>query len=112
MGRNAEKVGPLSENGQKSDPFIIKVSDLDVNLHTNNVKYIKWVTDTYDLEYILNHTPVSLEVNYLAESVFGEEVFIRSDRESNNNSFVHSVIRSLDNKELSRMRIDWKDCNH
>lgn len=112
LGRNADKVAPSSDNGQESGHFKIKVSDLDVNLHTNNVRYIKWVTDTYDLDYILNHTPVSMEVNYLAESVFGEEVFVRSESENNITSFNHSVIRSADNKELCRMRIDWKDCIH
>jgi medium-chain acyl-[acyl-carrier-protein] hydrolase len=112
LGRNAEKVAPASDTGQKTGCFKIKVSDLDVNLHTNNVRYIKWVTDTYDLNHILNYTPVSLEVNYLSESVFGEEVFILSDNEKNMSSFNHSIIRSADNKELCRMRIDWKDCTH
>jgi acyl-ACP thioesterase len=111
LGRNAEKVIPSSEKGKCSDPFTIKVSDLDVNLHTNNVKYIKWVTDTYDLNFIMSHIPVSMEVNYLAESVFGEEVFVRSDNENFPLSFNHSVFRTTDNKELSRIRIDWMDCS-
>jgi acyl-ACP thioesterase len=112
LGRNAEKVAPSSENGQESEHFKIKVSDLDDNLHTNSASYIKWVTDTYDQDYVLNHNPVSMEVNYLAESVFGEEVFVRSESENNITPFNHSVIRSADNKELCRMRIDWKDCIH
>jgi medium-chain acyl-[acyl-carrier-protein] hydrolase len=112
LGRNAGKVAPSSDNGSKSDSFRIKVSDLDVNLHTNNVRYIKWVTDTYDLNYVLTHTPVSLEVNYLAESLFGEEVYIRSNNEIKTGSFTHSIFRSNDNRELCRMRIDWKNCSH
>ncbi len=112
LGRNAEKVPPASGTGNKSGCFNIKVSDLDVNLHTNNVKYIKWVTDTYELDHIMNNNPVSIEVNFLAESVFGEEVYILSDKDDNNGSFSHSVIRSADSKELCRMRIDWKNCTH
>jgi medium-chain acyl-[acyl-carrier-protein] hydrolase len=112
LGMNAGKVKLPSETGSTSDHFKVKVSDLDVNLHTNNVRYIKWVTDTYDLDYTQNHETVSLEVNYLAESVFGEEVFIRSYGNNPDNSFVHSIIRSADNKELARMRIDWRNCGH
>jgi acyl-ACP thioesterase len=112
LGRNAEKVAPVADSGKKTDCFRIKVSDLDVNLHTNNVRYIKWVTDTYGLDHIMNCSPVSVEVNYLAESVFGEEVFIRSDNEKVPGTFHHSVVRSGDNRELCRMRIDWKDCTH
>jgi medium-chain acyl-[acyl-carrier-protein] hydrolase len=110
LGINAGKVELPSETGKTSDRFKVKVSDLDVNLHTNNVRYIKWVTDTYDLDYIQNHETIYLEVNYLAESIFGEEVFIRSYGNNPENSFVHSIIRSADNKELARMRIDWRNC--
>jgi medium-chain acyl-[acyl-carrier-protein] hydrolase len=112
MGINAGKVELPSETGSTGDHFKIKVSDLDVNLHTNNVRYIKWVTDTYDLNYIQNHETVSLEVNYLAESVFGEDVFIRSYRNNQDCSSVHSIIRSDDNKELARIRIGWRNCVH
>jgi medium-chain acyl-[acyl-carrier-protein] hydrolase len=112
LGRNAQKVESTSFDGHKNSSFKIMVSDLDVNLHTNNVKYIKWVTDTYDLKYVMDHIPVSLEVNYLAESLWGEEVFVMSDNENQTTSFNHSVYRSYDNKELCRMRIDWKDCSH
>jgi medium-chain acyl-[acyl-carrier-protein] hydrolase len=112
LGRNAGKVELVSENSQRGEPFKIKVSDLDLNLHTNMAMYIKWVTDSYSLDYIMNHTPVSLEVNYIAESVWGEEVFVLRDNENINNSYNHSVVRSSDNKELCRMRIEWKNCCH
>lgn len=112
LGRNAEKVPTPFENGEISDHFKIKVSDIDLNLHTNNVKYINWATDTYSVDYIMNHVPVSLEVNYLAESAWGEEVFIISDNNINTGSVIHSIVRTNDNKELCRMRINWKDCSH
>jgi medium-chain acyl-[acyl-carrier-protein] hydrolase len=111
LGRNAGKLDTVSEKSQAGSPFKVNVSDLDVNLHTNNVKYIKWVTDTYDLDFIMNHVPVSTEINYLAESVAGEEVIVKSEPVGENNSFLHSVVRTTDEKELVRMRIDWKDCS-
>jgi len=111
LGRNAGKVDPVSEQCKTISNHRIKVSDLDVNLHTNNVKYIKWVTDTYDLDFIMNHAAVSIEVNYLAESVVGEEVILKSEEIEKANSFLHSVIRTTDEKELARMRIDWKNCS-
>jgi medium-chain acyl-[acyl-carrier-protein] hydrolase len=111
LGRNAGKVDPVSEKCKFICNHRVKVSDLDVNLHTNNVKYIKWLTDTYDLDFIMNHVPVSVEVNYLAESVVGEEVILKSEEVGQTNSFNHSVIRTSDERELARMRIDWKDCS-
>jgi acyl-ACP thioesterase len=111
LGRNAIKLEPASENGEKSTPFRVRHSDLDVNLHTNHVNYIRWVTDNYDPEFRINNLPSSVEVNYLFESKWDEEIFVRTSTEENNGShYNHSVVRCVDNTELCRVRIGWKDC--
>jgi medium-chain acyl-[acyl-carrier-protein] hydrolase len=110
--RYANKIDPAAENGIVTPVFRIKVSDLDVNLHTNNVRYLKWVSDSYDLDFIMNNDPQSAEINYLAESRFDEEIMIRSSVENDNDSFHnHSIIRISDSKELCRIRIEWKRSN-
>jgi medium-chain acyl-[acyl-carrier-protein] hydrolase len=110
--RYAVKIEPAMENGQVSPAFKVKVSDLDVNLHTNNVRYLKWVSDSYDLNFILNNDPQSAEINYLAESRFDDEIMVRTSVEEENCSFHnHSVIRTNDNKELCRIRLEWKQNN-
>ena len=110
--RYSTKIDPSSENGQLSDQFRIKASDLDVNLHTNNVRYLKWVYDSYCLDFIMNNDPQSAEINYLAESRFDEEITIRSSVDGNKGSpFNHSIIRINDNKELCRIKIEWKKGN-
>jgi len=108
--RNPEKLQESAESGNSAGPFRVKVSDLDVNLHTNNANYIKWICDSYDLNFTMNHLPCSAEINYLAESMFDDEIFIRSSQDVENKSIVnHSVIRIADNKELCRIRIVWKE---
>jgi acyl-ACP thioesterase len=107
--RYATKIEPASENGKVTPVFRIKVSDLDVNLHTNNVRYLKWVSDIYDLDFIMNNDPQSAEINYLAESRYDEEIIIKTSQENGNESFFnHSIFRTNDNKELCRIRIEWK----
>jgi medium-chain acyl-[acyl-carrier-protein] hydrolase len=108
--RNPEKLQETHEKGSNSAPFMVQVSDLDVNLHTNNVNYLKWVCDSYDLNFILNHLPCSVEINYLAESMFNDEIVIRSSGEDEDPSVInHSVFRVSDNKDLCRIRIKWKE---
>jgi acyl-ACP thioesterase len=110
--RYAGKIDAASENGLVSPVFRIKVSDLDINLHTNNVRYLKWVNDSYDLDFILKYYPQSAEINYLAESRFDEEVLIRTSCENGNRClYNHSIFRTNDNKELCRIRIEWKKNN-
>ncbi len=31
----------------------VRISDLDLNLHTNNTRYLKWAIDTYNLGFML-----------------------------------------------------------
>jgi medium-chain acyl-[acyl-carrier-protein] hydrolase len=107
--RYAAKLDPAPDTANQSPKFRVKVSDLDVNLHTNNVRYLKWVNDSYSLDFIMNNVPQSAEINYLAESKFDEEILVKTAIENGNGScFNHSIIRTDDNKELCRIRIEWR----
>ncbi len=107
--RYATKIDPASESGNLSPLFKVKVTDLDVNLHTNNVRYLKWVNDSYNLDFIMNNVPQSAEINYLAESRFDEEILIRTSSENGiGTHFNHSIFRTGDNKELCRIKIEWR----
>jgi medium-chain acyl-[acyl-carrier-protein] hydrolase len=111
--RIASKLEQAKEDGIISSSFRVRVSDLDMNLHTNNVKYLKWVCDTYTLDFVMKNIPLSVEINYLAESRFDEEIIIRTSVEkSNNNFYSHSITRTNDNKELCRIRIEWKETDN
>jgi len=108
--RYASKLETAAADGQLSMGYRIKVSDLDINLHTNNVRYLKWISDTYDLDFVMKNTPQSIEINYLAESIYNEEIMIRTSVEKDNGNFYnHIIYRTVDKKELCRIRIEWKE---
>ncbi|MCL1812777.1 MAG: thioesterase [Treponema sp.] len=49
-------------------------SDIDYNGHVNNTRYIQWIQDLLDPE-ILNHAKqIRLDINYLAEVLYGETI--------------------------------------
>jgi acyl-ACP thioesterase len=113
LPRNAIKLGPADQNGRRTQQFSVRISDLDINLHTNNARYLKWVTDSYDLDFTLKNVPFSAEINYLAESHFNDFIAIVISREKDNrNEFNHSIIRISDNTEICRLRIKWKNNNN
>ena len=106
--RYASKLEIAEGEKIKSAPFKTRISDLDINLHTNNVRYLNWINDTYDLDFVMKKSPKSVEINYLSESLFNEDIFIQTTRESiDSGYFNHSVFRENDNKELCRIRIKW-----
>jgi medium-chain acyl-[acyl-carrier-protein] hydrolase len=110
--RYATKLEQTAESGIVSLPFKVKVSDIDLNLHTNNVQYLKWACDTYGIDFVIKNIPKSAEINYLAESVFEEDIVIKTSAEQGNSSFYnHSIYRFEDRKELCRIRIEWIEGN-
>lgn len=72
--------------------------------------YLKWGYDTYNLDFIMKNDPQSAEINYLAESIFDDEIFIRTSAEIGSN-YNHSIFLTNDNKELCRIRLGWKEGN-
>lgn len=110
--RYANKLEPAEGDGKEITPFRVKVSDIDVNLHANNVQYLKWVCDTYGIDFVMKNIPKSAEINYLAESVFDDEITIQTSVAQENRLFYnHSIFRTDGRKELCRIRIEWKDGN-
>jgi medium-chain acyl-[acyl-carrier-protein] hydrolase len=106
---NAGKIDLNGDVPVNSPEFYVRPSDLDVNFHVNNVKYIQWVTDTFPTAFLSCNTVVSLDVNYLSESIEGNKVIIHSKGPLlENNCSHHSVIRVDDGKELCRILIQWQ----
>ncbi len=107
--RYAARLDHASANRQSSAPFKVKAGDLDVNFHTNNTRYLNWIYNSYDLEFLINNCPKSAEINYLAESVYNDEIIIQSSPDIDDPTYQnHSVVRSDDNRELCRVRIEWQ----
>jgi acyl-ACP thioesterase len=107
LPRNAAKLESAS-GGSITPEFSVRVSDLDVNHHTNNVKYIKWITDSCDLGFVMENVPYSAEINYLAESRYGHRIVIRASVDKDDSNMLnYSVLRIPDNTELCRIRIGW-----
>jgi acyl-ACP thioesterase len=114
LPRNAEKLGKIEGDCRLSQPFNVKISDLDVNLHTNNTRYIKWATDTYDLDFTMNHVPVSAEINYLVESVYGDNILIETVSTTGPEKvYDHCILKTGNNteekKEICRIRLNWNE---
>ena len=52
----------------------IRYSDIDLNQHANNAKYIELMLDCFDQEFHKKHTMKTLTVSYNAQSKYGDEI--------------------------------------
>lgn len=103
-----DKLGKLSSvtNEKKEYEKKITFSDLDLNDHVNNVKYVEWILDSYELDYLKQYSIDTIELNYIAEAKYGEIIYTSSDKIDD--THLHSV-RNDNNKELFRAKINWKN---
>jgi len=109
FGEDLERLpSPREYEGQSFFP--VRFSDLDWHNHVNHVKYMEWILDSYPLEFHDRLRVASLEINYLSEAHYGDEVSIRTQKpEDGSNSFLHSVFRKRDEQEICVASIDWRE---
>jgi acyl-ACP thioesterase len=52
----------------------VSYSDIDFNGHMNNTRYIQWIQDLFDPEVLEEASQIRLDINYLSEALYGEEL--------------------------------------
>lgn len=62
--------------------YQIKLSDLDIVNHANNVKYMEWCFDAMNPKDILNGSIRSLEMNFLKELKYADQISINESAET------------------------------
>jgi acyl-ACP thioesterase len=96
--RTPEKLLPLKE-------FHVRYSDLDLNNHVNNIKYIEWAMEGIDPSYRKSFIPYLLEINFLTEAKY-ENIVHLSMEKTIPETYIHSLY--IDNTEICRIRSEWK----
>ena len=80
-------------------------SDIDFNRHVNTLRYIDLIFDTLPLELIEKNVGMRLDINFIAEALYGEVLTIGAYSEGNVWQF---EISSDSGKKLCRAKIEFK----
>lgn len=72
---------------------VVTYSDIDLNMHVNNAKYISWVEDVFNLEDYKNKRIASLQLNFMKEAKYGDEVILNKyvDKEASNTYYIEGL---------------------
>lgn len=105
--QNIEHVLPITSfdvpdirNADYSELFDVRKTDLDLNRHVNNVRYIEWA-----LSCLPENTDVkTIDIKFLAESVLEDIVIaeIKKHSDTPDPSFYHQIKRKSDQKILAK----------
>lgn len=120
--------GKLSELDRDRDPsgrqeFTVRFGDVDINGHANYLSYIEWILESIPPEVRVEEEIAEMEIHFLSEANFGDEIITRSLRRGETDIFPvsdsvadspkgteyhHSLIRRQDGVEAARARTVWR----
>jgi acyl-ACP thioesterase len=105
-----QKLPPFPEapgDGAREAELSVRYSDLDVNLHANNLRYAELVLESLTAELLRSSLPVELDLDFLAEAGAGQRILSRS-APLGGGVFAHSLLRRDDGEEIARARTAWR----
>ncbi len=79
-------------------------SDIDINHHVNNVKYIEWILDMYSLYFLKDNYLNEFKIDYIHEAEFSEEIELKASFYYGKHSF---LALNKEGKEIFRAKMLW-----
>ena len=101
----------MQTDWERKQNFVVRLGALDSNRHVSNAQYARWLLDHYDLAFCQRYRWTSVELRYLKEALYGQELTLLSNK---NQVYGHSfcLINEQETKpqELLQARICWQPC--
>jgi acyl-ACP thioesterase len=86
----------------------VRYSDIDLNQHTNNAKYIELMLDCFDEDFHKTSTIKTLTVSFNSETKFGDKIEMFKSSESENPSVYYIEAKnSLSGKSVFQAIVEW-----
>ncbi len=106
IGRVAAKIKDEGSTPAFTEQFDVRIGDIDVNQHVNNVRYIDWAYNTFTIDHFKRNTPRAIVVNFNAEGKAGDVVKIERFDCTSTCSIVN-VGRISDSKNICKVEFCW-----
>jgi acyl-ACP thioesterase len=89
--------------------LVVRLADLDMNRHANNVSVIAWALEALPDEVVLDASLAELEIEFRAEALRGDHILVETRRASEGSmAFLHRLLRESDGREIARARTVWR----
>jgi medium-chain acyl-[acyl-carrier-protein] hydrolase len=88
--------------------FKVRYSDIDTNMHVNNVKYVVWALETVPKDIVLDYELKNIKVTYEKETTYGETIKVSTEviREKDKTICRHKIINDT-GTELTLLESTW-----
>ena len=96
----------LPDSAYNDKEFNVRYSDLDINGHVNNIKYIEWCLDSVPADFQKEHIVENLSIEFIQETYADNTVKVRTAF-SETESF-HELINLTTGQTVCKASMAWK----
>lgn len=121
LGDYEKNFAKIDEPGFDNDPFkrlelsgsrigqtlqVVRVADLDFNMHLNNVRYLPRMFESMPSEITSSRRLAEYQIRYLQEAHLDEKI-LSETFEDKDGTYYHRLTRASDNELVSVMKSVW-----
>lgn len=99
------KIPTLKDDSEIAGSFTIRYSDVDINQHLNSMKYVEHFVDVFDIDLFKRKDIQRIEINYLAEGLYGSKIKI-AQRKEDDSTYILEMQDG--DRSICGSRISWK----
>lgn len=107
LGRKPERIKPF-EDAEIKDEIIVNYSDLDINAHVNNIRYIDFALNQFTYAFRMKHDIAEIELNFLKESKIGNTLTAMMKKVGTGHEYLHCMINKEAKKPSFTARSRWR----
>lgn len=86
--------------------FNVRYSDIDTNMHVNNVKYVSWALENVPLEVVTNCSISDIKVIYEKEVSYGEKITVETEMDETEEGYTfNNVIKNAEGQKLTLIKV-------
>jgi medium-chain acyl-[acyl-carrier-protein] hydrolase len=102
-----EKIYPPENLESEKYQRKIRYSDIDINRHVNNARYVEFIMDSFDNDFYKINILKKITISFISESKMGDEIRVKKfDFENQSYILAENLVSS---KEIFRCSLDWED---
>lgn len=102
-----QKINAIDIPDSLPEPKSVYASDIDMNHHVNNARYIQWAFDAVDHNFRLTHRITGMTVNFLSQAKLGDQYAICSVNDDDCTSRT-TIFSTNESKEYCRLQTEWQ----
>lgn len=104
------KIKPVETNIHVKK-FKVNHYDVDTNEHVNNIRYLQWLVESVSEEIIDHYDLQSIDGRFVAEAHYGDTIMSFTEKDTEENSFIHTIKTQKDDKVCAIARTKWRKKN-